>query len=230
MPKPRSTTPLKKKTFKKGSYNKSYMRKTYIPRYTPAPKVEYKSFSNAPSLVALLNQAQFKPGDVVNIVVQGTGPNNRIGAVVTFKSIDIRGVYNPGTITSGQTPNSRMRLVCVYDKQANGALAAATALFSGGTPSFASQFDHRSVSERFIIIFDHITDSSAGECDTADKMAPVHFHLRKRLNLQSIYQSNGGTVADIATGSIIIFMASDSYEELNNADVVISAQLQYTDL
>lgn len=128
----------------------------------------------------------------LNDVAQGTSAITRIGRKILMKSILVQGAL---TNTSGQA-----RILIVYDKQTNGANPAATDILTSNTLMAAQNLDNR---DRFIILADiypFAQDENLGNQNTGS----LQYKRYIKCNLETIYGSNVGTVADIESGGVFM--------------------------
>lgn len=152
--------------------------------------------------------------------VQGAAGFNRIGQKVTLKSLRVRGfVLNLATAVQGTG-----RIIIVYDKQANAALPNWADLITsisaaGAATTGAMDGINMANRERFIVLADEqfwlpsVTNTAGvltnvGGLNTSDKN-PSMFNFDRFIKLRDMEthfnNTNGGTFADIQTGSLNMF-------------------------
>lgn len=139
----------------------------------------------------------FSSGVLLNGLATGTSASDRIGRKIIMKSIFLRYAYQLQSTTTGGSP---LRILVVYDKQANGAAPAITDILL--TDNFSSN-NNLSNRDRFVTLMDHMTDVVS-----VGNNYSVQGTVSRALNLETVYNdllTNGITA--IASGSIYCFIA-----------------------
>lgn len=139
------------------------------------------------------------PGAVflLNGIVPGSGADQRIGRVVTGKSIYVRGVFSMGATSTSGSP---LRILIVYDKQANATAFNTTDLLKQDDFRSGNNLSNR---DRFTVIADMITPYIG----SGDKVQ-TNFEIYKKLNLETQFNAGtAGSIGDITSGSIYIMFA-----------------------
>lgn len=157
----------------------------------------------------------------LNCVRQGTNSYNRIGSKIFMESIEIK---VPVTTTIANSSNSPavVRYMMVYDRQPNKAFPVLNDIIAvnDGAVSLAAGVKASNMS-RFVVLFDEffILDAAGGIGRFICEFIPI--------NLETVYGSNGGTIADITTGSLLLV----AYSNYNAAASFspINSRLNYTD-
>lgn len=144
----------------------------------------------------------------MTLLAEGTGINQRVGRKVTYKSIEIRWTFYPGTPTAGQTPHSEVRIVMFYDKDQNGTQTPIAAVLHPAA-NFNSPLRQENFGERFILLHDQISKLSTAS-DDADRMVPVSGVIRVPCHLDSQFQGGTNTITDVSSGGISIMVAGNS--------------------
>lgn len=153
-------------------------------------------------------------GSIVTIFLPtlGTDMNNRVGRKCTVTSLQVRGTVFQRLADTNANGNSAcgvVRVMYLVDCQPNGALPAITDVLATATPHSPMNLNNR---DRFKVIFDKITSldnyvrstAVAGQEYIAVGRVNQHFKKYKRMNQEVIFTAvNGGTIADIASGSIL---------------------------
>lgn len=155
---------------------------------------------------------------LLNGLVPGTGSAQRIGRQVSLRSLELRFSF------SGGAADSFWRYIVLFDKQANAAapaitdLLVANALYSPKNLTYA---------RRFIILLDEI-----GSVETqANQGSMITFEKYKRLNYVTEFNAGtAGTIADIATGSLYLFVLGSNAAGGNAFAISGSARLRFTDV
>lgn len=136
---------------------------------------------------------------LLNGCVNGALPTNRIGRKIRMKSLDIRWTAAMGAAAA---QGGQIRVAVIYDKQSNAALPTIAQIFQQNdfhSPMLLSNAD------RFIVL-------AAWICDPIDLQGnfSVSGHKYVKLDLEVIFNdTNGGTIADIQTGSVTIMAANN---------------------
>ena len=188
-------------------------------------KLELKSVDN-PGNSTLFKTSGVPPtGLLLNGVAQGAAMYQRVGNKIQMKGLQIRGnLLNAATCVEGC-----LRMVIVYDRQPNGALATWNTVFqmrdSAGTTSsntFAMiNVDQR---ERFVILRDKFWHAPSvtytggvqtnGPSYPTDSEWDVDEYIKLK-GLKCTFQGDTSGIASISTGSILMFLCvngtNDSY-------------------
>lgn len=201
----------KKYSKKRKATRKVTPKSKYVLTHVPqkGPEIKFIRPSNLAAPLTVPGLSLFNNFILLNSMVQGTSTGTRIGGKVNFINVEVRATYYPGIPTSGNTPNSQVRFVMVYDKQTNGANPVLFDLFGITAPQFCDSFNPNSTPERFLILFDHICEV-ASSSDDADREVPVSFVLKKKVKLQTLFVGNAGNVTDITIGGIFYTVANNA--------------------
>lgn len=133
---------------------------------------------------------------LVNGCVQGSDATNRIGRRIMMKSLYINFACSMAATSAGSSP---IRILVVYDSQANAAAPATTDVVQSDLIYSPNNLNNRT---RFVTLLDKLIPclSTAG---------PAAFHKKyfKKLNHEVVFNSgNAGTIGDIQTGSVYLFV------------------------
>jgi len=173
---------------------------------------------------------------LLNGCAPGSQNFNRIGRKINMKSLQIRGmIYNTDLSVGARL----IRMIVVYDKQANGTAPTYANIvtsndISGATSSTAYDMVNLNNRERFEIIRDkcwvfgplqNTTDQSlAGDSQVAclNEFIPLK-------NRQTIYNAGAaGTVGDIASGSLYVFWIANT-ANATGSSVQCSYRMRFVD-
>ena len=147
---------------------------------------------------------------------QGNTYDTREGNKITMKSIamNIRVALN-----AIEPTGTSVRILLVYDRKPNGALAAADDVLTGDN---LLDFINRdgNMRGRFQIWFDRTIPFDAVQTNWTDS-------FYKKLNTPVIYDGNAGTVADIYKGNV--FLVSLAAENASTIDVHYGYRILFTD-
>lgn len=151
---------------------------------------------------------------LLNGLAQGTAINEHVGRKVAMKTLLLRYMVHPDVATyntmstGGSATKSHLcyRVLIVYDKQANGALASQANVLAPTTNSSNAELvapnnlDNR---DRFKVIYD-----KKGRLSIAD---PCHIREKfiKLKGREVTFQNTAATIADIATGSLLMYLLQD---------------------
>lgn len=132
---------------------------------------------------------------------QGTGPTEHIGRKIDCTSLQWKWQSSYAPTTTG---SSAMRLLIVYDRQPNAALPAVTDVV---TFDNIVAFMNLNNSKRFLVIVNEEFDGLSVQGPNAFfKKGYVSFKKRFKCTLPTEFNGvNGGTIADITTGSFVAF-------------------------
>lgn len=145
---------------------------------------------------------------LLNGVATGDDFTDRDGRRIMMKSVYITGYTRP---TDNNYSDHGCRMLIVYDKQANGAAPAVTAILKENTFSGQLNLNNRS---RFQIIADKRW--VVGSRDTTATMAfaasPSNHNVKifKSLNMDTQYSGTTAAVASIATGALYMVLIADN--------------------
>lgn len=161
--------------------------------------------SPAPTMTAAVSTWVATP-ILLNGCIQGTESTQRLGRKITMTSLYAKINF---TLASTSTGGGYARVAVVYDKQANAAAPAITDVFLSNLNTSPNNLSNR---DRFLKIVDMETPiiSTSGD--------PIcSIELYRRLNLETCFNTgNAGTVADITSGSLWLFVC-------NNAGIATTA-------
>lgn len=175
--------------------SKSTTSKQDIQKYLEA-KMEKKNFDTLSTALIVAGQTT---ATVVQIFTpdQGTAPTERIGRRSTMKSLSYKFAASYTATTAGSSP---IRMMIVYDRQPNAATPATTQIVT--VDQITSPLNLIN-SRRFKIIVDECIEGLSAQ-------GPQSFFVtgyRKLNNLETEFNDvNGGTIADITTGSMIMLV------------------------
>jgi len=151
-------------------------------------------------------------------IIQGTTPLTHIGRKVMMKSITLRWQGSLAPTTTGSSP---LRIVIIYDKQANGALPATTDVFATDVINCFQNLDN---SFRFVVLVDRIIP-----CVGTQGPQAFMLNIHKEINLPLEFKGNAGTVADIATGTLIAYIWQNGSLAVANATDDLNHRVRFTD-
>lgn len=169
----------------------------------------------------------FSAATLLNGIAPGSDATSRIGRKVTIKSLLLR--WTTGFTAAANAPDAdggfNTRILVVYDKQPNANTAAITDVLKEDFFSSVTNLDNR---DRFVILMDKITPpaSMGGDLQTSGKKFI-------RLNNEEVFNAGtAGTIGDITTGSILLFVAQSgggTYSTGNAMGFNGRARIRYQD-
>ena len=161
----------------------------------------------------------FSAGALLNGCIQGSDATNRIGRKIVIKSLLLRGDVRLSTTSVGGSP---VRILVVYDKQANATAPAITDILDVDAYTGRMNLNNR---DRFVILMDFITDPISINGNFCQNVK-----IYKKCNLESVFNSgNAGTVGDITSGSIYLFAAQTGNITTANASFVFRSRIRFLD-
>lgn len=207
---------------------------------TPAQKLKkVKTAPRTAAAVQALRLFEFKNFDAVNanrIVAaqttatvvsifnadQGTAPNEHVGRSVKVASLEYNFQVSAAATTAGA---SAIRLAIVYDRQPNAALPTTTDVW---VTDEIETMKNRNNKKRFKILVDQKLE---GISATAGPASLYNSGYRRfRVPLETEYNNtNGGTIADITTGSYVAFVWQVGTLITAAPDAVLFTRIMYTD-
>lgn len=162
----------------------------------------------------------FGAGTLLNGLASGSTATTRVGRKVTIKSMMLRWNYNMGATSTG---GCVLRILIVYDKQSNATAPAITDILATDDWMSANNLSNR---DRFVTLSDVITAPVGVSSDFE-----IGDMIYKRLNLETNFNAgNAGTVGDITSGAIYLFVAQSGSMATANGAFTASARVRYSDL
>jgi len=163
----------------------------------------------------------------------------RIGRKVTIKAIQVRGnifLEQADNMGAGQSEAYTGRIMLIWDSQPNGTAASAADIWAvPGTPHSYLNLDSR---DRFKVLrseawsFDPILISSVATQSVAAWNRTNYcfeWYLRN-VNLDVIFNgTNGGTIADIVSGALLMAFLSDTGADLTDVQARWISRVRFED-
>lgn len=203
-----------------------------LPKHIVAKGPEMKYLNSQTTSVTGLTVpagSAFSDFVLLNGTSNATAVTGRVGNKVTWKSMKFNYTYYPGIPSSGASPNSQVRILILFDKHTNGALALPQDAFGSVVPLFNEPMLPDRIPERFVVIADFLSETSS-EADTADRMVPISGTFYKRLNLQSVFRGTSNAITDMSEGSILISVANNAAVGAQTGSIVFGYCLEFTDV
>lgn len=203
------------------------------------PRHEIKVVDTQVTGVVFSTTSVFTPA---NVIVQGTNFFNRVGSKVAMKSLYVNLFVSPSG--AGQAGTDYGRVMLVYDKQANTAFPTFSQLLqdysqSGATTTNSASGLNMTNRERFIVLMDErlvLSPIGAGSASTTAFTDPVSttFKINRFIKLKDLTamynQTNGGTIADIQTGSLFLYTLGQYAAADSGYEITGTMRLKYDDV
>lgn len=221
--------------------SRKFMKLSNSTRYQPSFKTELKSvdtlilLNNVNVNQQSVNESQISGSNMLtelNLIQQGSGPNNRIGRKVRNVSMYIQLSCRLKPDVNKALPPMDARMFIVYDLQPNGAKPDITDIFqSVSQTSSAATYLNSGVNlnnkARFVILYDNLLtlpgtweSSASGVVDILAYANPKDLQIQKYIPLQgatTIYKtsSSPAVIGDITSGSLLLGFITRSKSPLN---------------
>jgi len=155
---------------------------------------------------------------LLNGLVAGTSYNARHSPQVLNKSLEMNFTIFPGAT---QTAYRAVRCILLYDKQANGAIPPATSIINTDT---VWGFIEPGFTDRFTVLYNEIID--VGPIALTEK--PTSRNIYRKLSLQTSYDGEAATIADIETGALhFMIFGSVALDSTTQPSFAMSAKLRF---
>lgn len=190
---------------------------------------------------------------VLNIPLPGTSFYNRLGNKINMKSIHLRGIISALGNNANADVNHLGRLMVVYDKQPNGAYPATADLLldtdqAAATGTTVTSSINMNKRNRFVVLADMQVILPAVGVNGATAASTVNggtdpngnaggpqqgqFNINRFIklkNLEAIYRGAGGNIADLDTGSLLLFTFSNSANAAGSYGITLCSRLRFMD-
>jgi len=186
----------------------------------PSRSAEVKFIDTQSATGVVFGSAAFTaPAILLNGCASGSTATTRIGRKITMKSLYIR--YN-FAMAATSTQGGALRILVVYDKQANATAPAFTDIL------FEDKFlspNNLSNRDRFVTIADVVTDQIAVNGSPA--CAGV---IYRKINLETMFNTGSvGTIGDITSGSLYLLVAQSGGILVANPTFTYLGRVKFTD-
>jgi len=189
----------------------------------PSSGGELKFIDQVNNTSTTAGSAAFGAAILLNGCVPGSTASDRIGRRIHMKSLLMRWEFAAaGTTTWG----GKVRILIVYDKQANAATATITDILLSDHVSSQNNLSNR---DRFVTICDYLTPNEigGGSATPGSDMGVIY----KKLNLETMFNAgNAGTIGDITSGSLLMFVATDARVTTAGLTQATRIRVRYTDV
>lgn len=155
---------------------------------------------------------------------QGFNNSEHIGRAVANHSLLWHWYGSNAATTAGSSP---IRLVIVYDRQPNAALPTVTDVFD---QDYIGALMNLNNSRRFLVLVNkEVVLSTAGPA-AFNESGYISFKKRFGATLPTEFNNtNGGTIADITTGSFVAFTYQNGNIITANPTTALVTRIRYTD-
>lgn len=205
---PSTLGPISRQSVRVGAYGTSSPELKFVDNVNNANLAGSSAFV-APSATTLLNG-----------LVPGSTASQRIGRKILMTSLYIRWSFRMAPTATQGAP---LRVVVVYDKQANAAAPAVTDIFT--VDDFLSP-NNLSNRDRFVTLCDEITEP-IGTTGVAYQVAGT---IYKKINLETMFNAGtAGTIADITSGSVYLVFAQGGQIATASPNFSWYSRIRYSD-
>ena len=214
------------------SSRKLKKQKTMAP-FIPTTSLELKVFD-----VTLANSGVNTTSSIscINLPVLGTDFTQRIGRKTVTKSIHIRGyllIEYALTNAIGGAPGQMARMIILNDLQPNGALPVITDILAQANPTAHLNLNNR---DRFRVIIDKqwaldpYTFNTTATTSQSSQGNVNAFNVYRKVNIPTIFNAtNGGTIADINTGALILVWIGSVVAGATDSNALHSTRIRFYD-
>lgn len=171
--------------------------------------VTFPTFGVATGAITLLNGC-----------AQGTTASTRLGRQIRLTSLYLRAAWAMAPTSTGSTP---IRVMVVYDKQANATPPAATDVL---VTDVLQNVNNLSNSRRFVTLLDHVVP-----CIGTAGPQSVSLVLYKKLNhMVEFNAGSAGTIGDIQSGSVYALIWNLGTIGVASLVGLVVTRIRFTDL
>lgn len=171
---------------------------------------------------------------LLNGLQLGTSSVTRVGRNIMMKSLHIK--FEVVGAPFGQAPVAAMttvRCMIVYDAQPNGAAPAVSDLLEITTAGYQSVASTAlRYAQRFKILMDKRwkVNNQLASATTGYTFSEIFDEHYMKMNLKTTYaDTNNGTIADIDTGALYLFITSDADSAVDNGVLLFYSRLRFVD-
>lgn len=179
-------------------------------RYPRMSQSELKFFDTATSFTLDATGEVLATGQL-NLIPQGVTESTRVGRKCVLKSIQGRWdiLYVP---SSGATATTSYAIYLVLDKQANGAAAAMTDVFTGTS---ATQALHNlSNSQRFVVLKKWVqTMTSPAGVSTAYNNVLQHIDWYTKCNIPLEFSGTTGAITELRSNNVFLLAGANNTDD-----------------
>ena len=188
------------------------------------PSVECKFFDTVwnPSVSTISLWQQVDLTNILCGIIQGAGPNQRIGRKIRVVGIVIRGCFATANV---QGPATVWTLDVIRDKQCNGVVPTAAQIYTVGTDFTSLPNPYEETRFQFLHRFQQLNlgaNSLIGEAVSAvSKSIKCNFTVE--------YKDSTGAVSDLTSDNLVLFMNPGPGQTTSFAGLKNFFRVLYTD-
>lgn len=181
---------------------------------------ELKFVDTNPTTTPAIGVVTWTAGTLLNGLANGSDASTRVGRKITMKSLLMKYFWKCDPASTGGSP---LRILIVYDKQANAAAPAITDILLLDNFNSPNNLSNR---DRFVTLVDHYTEpiGIAGNFGVGGS-------VYKKLNMETMFNAgSAGTIGDITSGSVYLFVAQNGGILTVAGDFDSRVRIRYTDV
>lgn len=223
--KPRTVRPTSRENQRYQQARANTARIEIMPRTLPSSAEKKFKDTTVPITLAAgsISFPAIGAANLLNGLVPDATATGRIGRSINMKSLLVRFSCLAGPTATG---SASYRILVIYDKQPNAAFPVGGVTDILLTDAFNSP-NNLSNRDRFVTIFDEVTPAISGTGGGDQSYTGVLF---KKLNLETRYNGGvAGTIADITTGSLFLFVAQSGGLTTVGSTFTASCRIRYED-
>ena len=161
---------------------------------------EYKVVNNSANAYAITDATSPIMYTPFQSIIQGTDNDNRIGRSIKITNFHMRGNF----IINSSATQTCIRVMCVLDKQTNGALFSLNQLIEDAGSGHRSIISNRDLEEtrRFKVYHDQVYCLQKG----IEEIVPFEFNVKPNKHID--YHNNSGTITGLREASLHVVIFS----------------------
>lgn len=169
---------------------------------------------------------------LIPVIAQGAGESQRIGRQVTLRSLECRGFF----LNNSTAITNDVRMMIVWDKQPNKALAAVTDILNSAS---VNSFNNDQNKRRFKVLknCDEVlcgNSLTAGQnndstCKDADFYIKLGNGKRKKGLISEFGTAGTGAIGDITTGALLLVTVGSTAAGTAACTLTAGFRVRYTD-
>lgn len=205
-------------------------RSQAFPRYMqPGGNATERKFFDTALSAAVDATAEIPTGGQLCLIPQGATQSTRVGRMCTIKSVQFNGVVNMALQNQAAASGDIVHMILVLDKQANGAAAAVTDVFTGA--NMADALINMANSSRFVILAHkriplQLQVSAVGTgTQSAGMVLPIKFYHKCNVPLE--YSSTAGAITELKSNNLFWILGASFLDDV--CTVGGNSRVRYTD-
>ena len=172
--------------------------------------------------VAGINPIQSTAPLVLNLVSAASGATNRIGDTMVVTSIQLRFCIK----ATGTSINACYRVMLIWDKQPNKAIATLDDIFVGAAPHGPLDFMELDNRKRFSTIYNsHVFAVGANTNDNDNRS----FEFYCDSKAETVWTDGTGEIGSLTTGALLLVTISDQSASASVAVFDFQSRIRFTD-